>query len=111
MRVKLPHPRSKLEESFALQLRLEKFSPVEREFRFDPARKWRLDFAWPGLKLGVEVEGGTWSWGRHVRPDGFERDAEKYNAAALAGWRVLRFTGKMVEDGRALATLRQALGS
>ena len=59
----------------------------------------------------MEVEGGTWSWGRHVRPDGFERDAEKYNAAALAGWRVLRFTGKMVEDGRALATLRQALGS
>ena len=81
----------------------------EREHRFAPPRRWRFDFAWPARRIAAEVEGGTWSRGRHVRGRGFEADCEKYNAAALAGWRVLRFTGAMVEDGRALATIEEAL--
>ena len=81
----------------------------EREHRFAPPRRWRFDFAWPVRRIAAEVEGGTWSRGRHVRGRGFEADCEKYNAAALAGWRVLRFTGDMVEDGRALGTIEEAL--
>jgi very-short-patch-repair endonuclease len=81
----------------------------ECEVDFAPGRKWRFDFAWPERKLAVEVEGGTWSGGRHTRGDGFERDCEKYNAAALLGWTVLRFTTAMVDDGRALETIERAL--
>jgi hypothetical protein len=74
-----------------------------REYRFAPPRLWRFDLAWPFLRLALEIEGGTWTAGRHVRGKGYENDCEKYNAAALAGWRVLRVTTDMIQDGRALA--------
>lgn len=76
------------------------------EFRFAPPRRWRFDYAWPALMLAAEIEGGTWTGGRHVRGRGYERDCEKYNAAAVLGWRVLRVTTAMVRDGRALELLR-----
>ena len=91
--------------------------PFEREYLFHPTRKWRADF---GIKVDflggrlttilVEIDGGAWVGGRHVTGKGFEADIEKLNAAALLGYRVLRFTPAMVEDGRALAVIRQALG-
>ena len=37
------------------------------------------------------------------------KDAEKYNAATLQGWRVLRFTGDMVTDGSAVQVVEEAL--
>lgn len=79
------------------------------EVRFDASRRWRFDRAWEGCKLAVEIEGGTWVKGRHSRGSGMRKDAEKYNAATLAGWRVLRFTGDMVKDGSAIAVVRAAL--
>lgn len=81
------------------------------EHRFHETRKWRFDFAWPSLRVALEVEGGTWSGGRHTRGDGFERDAEKYAEAAIQGWLVVRVTGAQVEDGRALETLERAIAA
>ena len=77
--------------------------------RFDASRRWRFDRAWLNCKLAVEIEGGTWVKGRHSRGAGMRADAEKYNAATLQGWRVLRFTGDMVKDGSAIATVVHAL--
>ena len=73
-----------------------------REFKFHPRRRWRFDFAWPIYKVAVEVDGGIYSRGRHVRGSGFERDAEKRNAAVMAGWRVLHFTRKHIRSGQAV---------
>lgn len=70
----------------------------EREYRFRSDRRWKFDFAWPAQLVAVEVEGGVWSGGRHVRPDGFERDVEKYNKAAFTGWHVFRCTAKILKD-------------
>jgi hypothetical protein len=81
----------------------------ERHYRFHPTRKWEFDFAWPLLMLAVEIEGGTWAWGRHNQPEGYEKDCEKYNAATLLGWDVYRFTGKMCFDGDAMKTIKEAL--
>lgn len=72
-------------------------------------RRWRFDFAWPDRKIAAEVEGGTESGGRHVRPGGFDKDAEKYNAAAQQGWTVYRFTRRMVTSGEALNVIEKAL--
>ncbi len=84
-----------------------KFPLPEREYRFEPSRRWRFDFAWPDMLIAVEVEGGTRHQGRHNRHEGFENDCEKYNHAALVyGWYVLRFTSDMVKDGRMAATMR-----
>lgn len=84
--------------------------PAVPEYYFALPRKWRFDRAYPSCRLAVEVEGGTWSGGRHVRGNGFEADCAKYDHAVLLGWRVLRFTGRMIEDGTAVAMLREALG-
>lgn len=82
-----------------------------REYRFNEQRKWRLDFAWPAAKLACEVDGGTGPWlrGRHVRPEGYENDCEKFNALMVEGWRCLRFTARMVENGSALRTLERIM--
>lgn len=100
---------SKLEDTLAFQLRAAGTPEPVRELRFWPGRKFRLDFAWPSHKLAVEVDGGTWTRGRHVRGRGYENDCIKHNEAQLLGWRVLRFTSAMVNDGRALATIERAL--
>lgn len=63
----------------------------EREYKFHPTRKWRLDFAWPEYRLAVEIEGGAYKKGRHNRPVGFIKDMEKYNSLTLSGWYLLRF--------------------
>ena len=86
-----------------------KLPKPEPEFVFAPPRKWRFDFAWPDRMVALEVEGGTWISGAHTRGRHFESDAEKYNEAALAGWKVLRVTTDMIEDGRALAFVERAL--
>jgi hypothetical protein len=92
---------SHLEESYYMQLaRLEVPRP-EREFKFHPTRKWRADFAWPERFLLVEIEGGVYSRGRHTRGKGFETDMTKYNAATMAGYKLLRFSGGMVSSGEA----------
>ena len=103
--VKIPRPLSIGEETLAMQIRTVGLPAPDREFRFAPPRKWRFDFAWPTYKLAVEVEGGVGNGGRHTRLAGFEDDCEKYNAAALDGWAVLRFTTRQVIKGQALAVI------
>lgn len=97
------------EERFALQVRVMHLPAPEREFLFHPTRRWKIDFAWPDREIAVEIEGGTYSGGRHVRPEGFELDCEKYNALAERGWRLFRFTSKMVKDGRAIDQIGRVL--
>jgi very-short-patch-repair endonuclease len=80
-----------------------------REHRFAAPRKWKFDFAWPELMIAVEIEGGIWNEGRHTRGAGFAADVEKYNAAAMDGWRVLRYTSAMVADGSAFNQVALAL--
>lgn len=61
----------------------------ETEVLFHPKRKWRLDYAWSDLKIGLEVHGGTHAKGRHTRGVGFANDREKMNEAQLLGWIII----------------------
>lgn len=64
-----------------------------RELKFHPIRKWRFDWALPDKKIAVEFEGGVHrARGAHKTAKMYTKDADKYNAAAGMGWRVLRFT-------------------
>ena len=65
---------------------------IEKEFRFHSTRRWRFDYAFPTLKIAVEVDGGVWTGGRHINPAGYINDMEKLNNAAAMGWLVLRIT-------------------
>lgn len=102
---------SDLEVALLTQIEWAGLPKPETEFAFAKAigRRWRFDLAWPDERLAVEVEGGTWTGGRHTRGAGFEADAEKYAEAVLSGWRVLRVTGAMIRSGRAVALVERAL--
>ena len=81
----------------------------DKEHRFHPERKWRFDFAWPQIRLAIEVNGGG-SRGRHNTITGATEDAQKVNAAQLMGWRVLIYTAKSVLDVKQIANdLREAV--
>lgn len=99
---------SRLETQFRIQLLADKLPPWEREYQFCE-RRWRFDFAWPDQMVAVEIEGGIYSGGRHVRPTGFHKDAEKYAEAIVLGWRVLRCPGEWVKNGKAIQYTKRLL--
>jgi hypothetical protein len=101
---------SDLEASFLYFLRVRELPEPVLHFRFHPVRKWAFDCAWQSLMVAVEMEGGIFSNGAHVRGAHFESDCEKYNNAQLLGWKVYRFTGDMLNDGRAEQIIYPALG-
>lgn len=55
-----------------------------------PASGYRLDFALPGQKIAVEIDGHAY----HSGPDVFTRDRVRQRHLELAGWRVVRFSGR-----------------
>ena len=77
---------------------------VEAEYRFHPVRRFRFDFAIPDLKIAIEIEGGIFAKARlgHSSGLGIKKDMEKYNIAALMGWKILRYmpeqTGECMRD-------------
>lgn len=95
----------------------------EREYRFHPERKWRFDYAFPALRLAVEVEGGFFARkgskkcpacgllppGRHSTGAGQRADLEKYNAATVLGWRLIRVMPDQLKSGEALTTIEAAI--
>lgn len=82
----------------------------EQEFEFHPKRKWRADFHLVGKKILVEVEGGIWSGGRHTRGKGYIGDMEKYNAATMMGYQVIRFSTEQVKSGLAIQQIEKMVG-
>ena len=70
-------------------------------------RKGRVDFAYPHVKLIIEIDGRAW----HSTLEAFESDRMRDNHAQLAGWRVLRITYRMMIDrpGEVREMIRQAL--
>lgn len=48
----------------------------------------RLDFAYPGARVGIEADGHRW----HARRLRFRRDRARWNALMLLGWRLIHVT-------------------
>ena len=70
-----------------------------RQYRFHPTRRWTFDFAWPDIKLAVEIHGGIWRpKGAHNTGTAIHRDCEKSREATKLGWRVLAYTTKDLQD-------------
>ena len=89
-----------------------KNSPTpETEYRFRPNRKSAFDCAWPGKKIALEIDGGVYTRGRHTRGTGYEKDCLKYNAAALYGWKLFRFSTHQLEraPSQVIAFMRNIL--
>jgi very-short-patch-repair endonuclease len=77
-------------------------------------RKYRLDFAWPAIRLAVEIDGGSVHG-----PDALGADLYRQNQILLDGWFIVRFTPFMLErqvaaverDVRAAWQLRSVVSS
>ena len=91
-------PESPLEAQFSDLWQMLGGPELEREFRFEPMRRWRADFAHIASRTLLEIEGGIEKGGRHNRAKGFVLDAIKYNWATMMepGWRVIRLTSAML---------------
>ena len=72
-------------------------------------RRWRWDFAFPHLAPPVAIEIDEESSHGHWYKQ--SQDRQKGNAAVIAGWRLLRFSGAMLRDDPDLciAQLKQLL--
>ena len=91
---------------FLSQIKLAGLPRPMPEFRFHPVRRWLADWAWPEHRLIVEIEGGAFSRGRHVRGKGFLGDMAKYNEMTLLGYSLLRFTPDDVSKGVAVRVIQ-----
>jgi very-short-patch-repair endonuclease len=93
-------PHSSLESAFDQYLSVigSDLPPHETEYVFAKPRRWRFDYCFIPQKVAIELDGGSWSGGRHTRGKGFEADCEKLNAATLLGFKTLRFTSTMLKN-------------
>ena len=103
--------RSQLENRMEMILTANGLLGYARDYRFLPRRKFELDFAWPQYKVAIEVQGGQYVRGAHLRPVRYHSDTEKLNEAQLAGWIVLWFTTEDVQKlvRKTVETVRRAL--
>ena len=97
------------ENILAAQIKAANVPKPKTQFKFCETRRWKSDFAWPDRKIIVEVEGGIWVNGRHTRAIGFQKDCEKYNAAALLGYRVFRVTPQHVSNHYAIELIKSLI--
>jgi hypothetical protein len=90
--------RESLKQEFLTRWRQLNGPDLQEEFEFSPTRGWRFDFAHLPSLTAIEIEGGTWSGGRHTRGKGYSEDCQKYNAAVHLNWRLFRFTSDMLAN-------------
>lgn len=92
-----------------LPLAMEGYPRPKSQALLIPERKYRIDFAYLEERLAVEIQGQIWHKGGHTSGRGLTRDAEKYNALACIGWKLLIITPEMIDSGEALEWTRRAL--
>lgn len=69
-----------------------------KEFHVSDERDFSNDYLHVESKTIIELDGGVYTGGRHVRPQGFINDCVKLNIAALAGYRVIRIPTGFATD-------------
>jgi very-short-patch-repair endonuclease len=78
---------SELDEPYELFAQYEVKVPGE-------SRAYAIDFAYPRIGVGVEVDGAIW----HEREDFKQRDLNRDSKLANVGWRVLRFNENAINE-------------
>lgn len=82
---------------------------LEAEYRFHSVRKFRFDFAHPGVKVAIECQGGIWTKSGHSSGNGLKSDYEKFCLAAACGWLVFPMYEDMLKDDYWLALVAEAI--
>lgn len=77
------------------------------EYCHIPKRKFRLDFAYPDIKMGLEIDGGIYNRKAHGSITGILRDIEKSNLGLVEGWSVLRIPNDKILDSKYLKMIEK----
>lgn len=78
---------------------------AELEYRFTQYRKWRLDLAFPALKLAIELDGYRFHNSRKAQIN----DMEKRNCLTEMGWVVLVYPASWVFRPSVLARIGEQI--
>ena len=81
------------------------------EYVFHDGRRWRFDYAWPEQRVAIEVDGGLFVGGAHVRGARVMKTHEKLNTAATAGCRILYCVPKHSLTDATIELCRAALSA
>lgn len=54
--------------------------------------RYRIDFALPAKKIGIELDGYAW----HSSREAFTKDRERQRNLEMNGWRIIRFSGSEI---------------
>ena len=95
--------RSPAEEHLALALQAAGLTPV-RQHRYLLDRKFAADFAWPDIKVALEVDGAV-----HRIKGTFKASFERAYLLTMDGWTVLHVGREQVMDGTALEWINNLL--
>lgn len=98
---------SYLERKFLDMVELYRLPIPLREVEF---YEFRFDFAWPSIKVAVEIDGGTFSrYGGHALGKRYQLDCIKQNMAQLNGWIVLRADKEMIDTKMFIENVKSAI--
>jgi hypothetical protein len=99
-----PHP-SVLESHMSRLFRRYGLPEPKAEVDWGPNRRYRLDYAYPAVRLVVEVDGNA----SHMTPEKQRHDHRRGNALSRAGWTVLHYDWFEVigESDRVAAEINQ----
>lgn len=104
-------PDGLLEPRMARLLRRHGLPPARFQHEVHAGRRLvaRIDFAYPGPRLAIEVDG----WEQHATRESLQHDLTRQNALVGLGWTVLRFTwGDVVtRPGHVAAVIAGVLGT
>lgn len=90
-------PIEKLYQEAVHEMRYPQLSGLVREYEFTRTcgRKFRFDFAIPAEKIAIELDG----YRTHASsPEAFADHTARQNEVVEDGWRLIRFTGKHIND-------------
>jgi very-short-patch-repair endonuclease len=102
-------PESELEDAMVRLVRRYALPRPVRQYRVTVrGRDVRFDFAYPDVRLAIELNG----WGPRYDVDAWQRDHDRRNAAEIGLWRVLEFTWRDVTQRPwfVVSSVAEALG-
>ena len=102
MRGDVPATGSLAETEFLQLVRAGGLPEPERQY---PVGHRLLDFAWPLVRVGAEIDGAE----THTGQSALDRDLVRQNAIVLEGWLILRYTAVRVRDPQAHHTILEEL--
>lgn len=82
--------------------------PVQQHRVRVAGRTFRIDLAYPDVRLAIELDG----WEFHRTRTAFDQDRSRANALVAGGWTVVRFTSRSTEDEilTCIGSAREAFG-